>query len=127
MAIIFRSGARALAALFALTFANAVAQTPLLNEVHTVAAPTQAVPVEHNFDVTQPGTYEVTLVDLGAGFSPAAPLSSVKLAITSGTSVVATLTAAGTAQFDATAGTYVLHVIGAPGPQQGSGPFGVQI
>ncbi len=127
MAITFRSGARALAAVFTLAFANAFAQTPLLNEVHTVAAADQGVPVEHSFDVTAPGTYSVTLVDLGAILAPAAPLNSVQLAVTSGTNVVATLTAAGTTQFDATAGTYVVHVIGAPGSQLGSGPFGVQI
>src|SRR5262249_45188725 len=108
-------------------FARAEAQTALLNEVHSVASPTQAVPVEHSFDVSLQGTYEVTLVDLGAAFIPPAPLKSAKLAVISGNTVVATLTAPGSTQFDATPGTYSVQVIGAPGTDPGSGPIGVQI
>jgi hypothetical protein len=105
------------------------AQSTLLDEVHTVAAANQAVPAEHSFNISVPGTYTVTLVDLGAALATAAPLSSVKLAITMGNNVVGIpLLAAGSAQFNATAaGAYVIHVVGTPGTTPGSGPIGIQI
>jgi hypothetical protein len=107
-------------------------QTGLLNEVHTIAAATQAVPLECELDVSVAGTYKVTLTDLGVvpGSSPAvpAPLASVKLAVTSGSTLVGTpLTAAGSMQFAATTGSYVIRVVGAPGTQLGSGPIGIQV
>lgn len=105
------------------------AQSTLVDEVHTVAVATQAVPAEHSFDISVPGTYTVTLVDLGAALTPAAPLSSVKLAVTSAASVVGTpLTAAGSMQFNASAaGKYIVHVVGVPGSAPGSGPIGISI
>jgi tetratricopeptide (TPR) repeat protein len=125
------------------TCAGAPAQSGLLNEVHTIADASQAVPLECSFDVSVAGTYQVTLTDLGVetGSSPAvpAPLAVVKLAVTSGSTIVGTpLTAAGSMQFAATAGTYVIRVTGLPGvepasdpnagqPIPGSGPIGIQV
>jgi hypothetical protein len=97
-------------------------------QTHTVAAATKAVPLEYNFTLTASGTYQVTLTDLGAQLTPTAPLQSVALAITGGTTIIGTpLTMAGNAQFTAPAGTYVVHVIGVPGSVAGSGPVGVTI
>jgi hypothetical protein len=108
------------------------AQTGLLNEVHTIAADTQAVPLECTFDVSVAGNYQVTLTDLGVvpGSSPAvpAPLAAVKLAVTTGSTIVGTpLTATGSMQFAATTGSYVIRVVGTPGTQLGSGPIGIQV
>jgi hypothetical protein len=105
------------------------AQTVLLNEIHTIAAPDQGVPVEHSVQVPAAGTYKVTLTDLGAALPTPAPLAPVKLAITSGTTVIGTpLVGPGSMSFTATAaGTYFVRVIGAPTATAGSGPFGVQI
>jgi hypothetical protein len=101
----------------------------LLDVVHTIAAADQGVPVEYPFNISAPGTYRITLTDLGAQLSPAAPLASLKLAITTGSTIVGTpLTTAGTSSFTAnTAGAYVVRVIGRPGAVPGSGPFGVTI
>jgi hypothetical protein len=122
---------------FLLCFSTGVqAQSAVFSEVRTIAAATQGVPVERNFTVTTAGTYKVTLTDLGKAASPSAPLASLGLAITSGTTIVGTaLTGQGEMQFTATAGTtYIVHVVGKPGPDAGqppnvvkSGPFGVQI
>lgn len=110
----------------------------LLNEVHTIADASQAVPLECSFDVSNPGTYQVTLSDLGTqpATDPAAPpvpapLAAVKLAVTTGSTLVtstpAMLTAPGSLQFAATAGTYVIRVTGLPGPDAGSGPIGIDV
>lgn len=105
---------------------GARAQSILLNQTHTIAAADQGVPVEHPLHVASDGKYQVTLADLGNVVS-GAPLSSVKLAITSATAVVGSpLAGPGTATFSLTAGDYVMRVIGAPGPNAGSGPFSVQ-
>jgi hypothetical protein len=106
------------------------AQTSLLNEVHTIAAPTTGVPIEETFDVSTAGTYTVTVTDLGASLTPTpAPLASVKLAVTSGDALVgAPLVGAGTLTLDSLApGTYKLHVVGMPGNTPGSGPIGIQV
>ncbi len=125
-----------LAAAWSMLCAAAHAQSSdLLDVVHTVAGPNRAVPVEHTFTISAAGTYQVTLTDLGAALTPTAPLSSVKLAVTSGPKVVGTpLTAtpplpggAESTQFSATPGTYVIHVIGTPGTVSGSGPIGIQV
>jgi hypothetical protein len=110
---------------------------PLLDEVHTVAASTVAVPVEHSFTISSSGTYQVTLTDLGAALPTPAPLGTVKLAITSGSTLVSLtptggtaateLTAAGSATFTGSPGTYIVHVIGTPGSGTGSGPIGIAI
>ncbi|MGH8209673.1 MAG: beta strand repeat-containing protein [Steroidobacteraceae bacterium] len=142
------SGTRVLAAACLLVCGNCLAQTstPLLDEVHTVAASTTGVPVEETFNITATGIYQVTLTDLGAQLSPAAPLASVKLAITGGSTLVnltaasgstvtgnTQLTAAGSATFTAQPGTYVIHVVGAPSKKSdgsvvaGSGAIGMAI
>ena len=137
------NGARAFAAACMFVCINSFAQTsqPLVNVVHTVAAATQAVPVEETFNITTAGTYQVTLTDLGAQLLPTpAPLSSATLAITTGSTVVGTplVSTSGTASwsktFSATPGTYMIHVVGAPSTDPntgavipGSGPIGMQV
>ncbi|HUI62412.1 MAG TPA: hypothetical protein VLX90_19450 [Steroidobacteraceae bacterium] len=94
--------------------------------MHTIAAPDQAAPLEFAFDIAAAGTYQITLVDLGQQFQ--APLASVQLALTGGTSQVgSTLIGAGSMQFNAMPGTYVVHVVGTPGKGLGSGPVGIQV
>src|SRR5215472_2776279 len=116
-----------LATCWALTTA-AFGQTPPLEVVQTLAAPDRAVPVEDTFNITTAGTYAITLTDLGAQLPAPAPLASVKLAITSGSSIVGTpLSAAESANFDAAPGTYIIHVVGQPGAVPGSGPFGITV
>ena len=115
------NGARALAAACMFVCINSIAQTsqPLVNVVHTVAAATQAVPVEETFNITTAGTYQVTLTDLGALQMPTpVPLVSATLAITSGNKVVGTPLVATSGStswnmtFSATPGTYMIHVVG---------------
>src|SRR5579885_3447267 len=92
------SGARVLAAacLFVCLASHAQTSTPLYSTVHTVAASTTAVPVEETFNISAAGTYQITLTDIGAQLTPAAPLAAVKLAVSSGSTLV-TLTAVGNA------------------------------
>jgi plastocyanin len=124
----WKAGASALAACALLSSTAHAQSTAFFNEVHTVAGPERAVPIEDTFNISLPGTYEVTLTDLGAALNPSAPLASVKLAITSGSNVVGTpLSAAGSTTFTATAGAYVVHIVGLPGSVPGSGPVGVTI
>lgn len=114
----------------ALGGAPARAQAPLLNQVHTIAAPTTGVPVEETFTIPASGTYQVTLTDLGADLTPSAPLASVALAVTNASDVIVgtPLTAAGTLTLKSIpAGTYQLHVVGAPGNGLGSGPIGIVV
>jgi len=118
--------AAACLASWASTWASAAA--PLLEEVQTVAGPSVAVPLEFDVSISNAGTYQITLTDLGALLPTPAPLASVALAVTSGTAIVGTpLTAAGSTTFSATPGTYVLHVAGSPGSVPGSGPIGITI
>lgn len=126
----FGVGLLALMVSCALVPGRSSAQTPLLSEVHTVAAASQATPIEHSFDISVPGTYKVTLVDQGASLNPTAPLTSVQLAITSGSTIVvgAQLKAAGSTTFSVTAaGTFLIHVIGTAGTVPGSGPIGITV
>jgi hypothetical protein len=110
------------------------AQATIFSQVHTVAATDVAVPVEHSLTITSAGTYQITLNDLGLDTtttpSSPAPLLSVKLAVTNGGTIVGTpLTKAGSTQFSATPGTYVIHVVGLPDPTKhnSSGPIGIQV
>jgi hypothetical protein len=98
-------------------------------EVHTVGAANQAAPLEQSFTISNAGTYQVTLTDLGAQLTPSAPLQAVELAVTTGTTIVGTpLMAAGTATLTASSpGTYVLHIVGTPGNGLGSGAVGVEV
>lgn len=120
----------ALSLVSALGGAPARAQGVVLNQVHTLAAATTGVPVEETFTVTTAGTYQVTLTDFGAALSPAAPLASVALAVTSSddTIVGTPLSTAGTLTLTAlAAGTYGIHVTGTPGNAPGSGPIGIVV
>ncbi|HKD54543.1 MAG TPA: hypothetical protein VKB72_10030 [Steroidobacteraceae bacterium] len=84
--------------------------------------------MEETFAVSTAGNYQITLTDLGAALTPSAPLSSVKLAVTSGATLVGTpLLAAGSTTISATPGSYVIHVIGSPGSVPGSGPIGIAV
>jgi hypothetical protein len=114
------------------TCTNPAAQGTLLNEVHTIADPSQGVPLECTFSVAVAGTYTITLTDLGVvpGSNPVqpAPLASVGLALTQGATVVGTpITAAGTLQFTGQVGTYVIRVVGNPSTTLGSGPVGIVV
>ena len=87
------TGARALAAACMFVCINSLAQTSqtqLVNAVHTVAAATQAVPLEYPLPALPAGTYQVTLTDLGAQLPTSAPLASAELAITDGNAIVGT-------------------------------------
>jgi hypothetical protein len=108
---------------------QAYGQAVIFSEVQSLAAPTVGVPVEHTFDVTTAGTYQITLTDLGAALSPAAPLASVELAVTNGNAIVGQpLTGAGTLTLPSLpVGTYHLQVIGTPGTGPGSGPIGTVV
>ena len=127
-------GASLTAAACMLVCVEAFAQTtgPLIDAVHTVALPTQAVPVEESFNITTPGTYQVTLNDLGAQFGAA--LNSAELAVSFGNATVGTpiVSTSGSSSWSTTfsaaaAGTYYLHVIGMPGSAPGSGAIGMQV
>ncbi len=110
-------------------WAQSSTSPPLLSEVHTIAAASTGVPKEFSFHISGAGTYQVTLTDLGALLTPAAPLASVKMALTSGSTLVgAPITGAGTLTFTAAgAGDYVARVVGKPGTQLGSGAIGVAV
>jgi hypothetical protein len=102
------------------------AQTALLDEVHTVSG--GATPVEKSFAITQAGTYKLTLTDLKA---PAA-LTSVKLAVTSGATVLGTVSTtpanlSPVLSFDAPVGTVVVRVVGKPATSAGFGSVGVKV
>ena len=105
--------------------AVALAQTAVVTTTHTVVYQGQPPAVEHNFTITNAGSYSVTLTDLGAKLPTPAPLASVAMAVTQGSSIVGTpATAAGTPiTFTATANTtYTIHVVGILGSALGSGP-----
>ena len=112
---------------------GAWAQAPLLDDVHTIADPTAAAPVEFDFSVSTAGTYQIKLTDLGAVAAQPAPLSSITFALTSndalvGAPVVGTGVPTSSMQFTAAApGSYRLHVVGTPGNSPGSGPIGIQV
>lgn len=117
------AGQRIIHALFvallltAMRAAPAQAQT-VLNLAHTVAAASTGVPVEETFTITTAATYTITLTDLGAALTPAAPLQSVKLAVTNSNDglVGGVLAGAGTLTLVALpADTYEIHVVGMPG------------
>jgi hypothetical protein len=103
----------------------AVAQTSLLQEVRTISS--GAEPVEHALDITQGGAYQLTLTDLKV---PAA-LTSVKLAITSDTTVIGTTattasSATSVLDFNAIPGSFVIRIVGKPAAGS-SGSVGVKV
>jgi hypothetical protein len=108
----------------ALAFCGAVrAQTPLLQEVHTLSS--AVTPVERELAIENAGSYQLKLTDLRV---PAA-FTSLKLAVTNGTAVLATVTGNAaspvTVNFDAPAGaTLIVRVIGKPATAAGTGSVG---
>lgn len=111
---------------------SVAAQSALLTDTGTIAAPTVAAPVEHSFTTSAAGTYKATLTDLGAGLPAPTPLSSLKAAVTQGGTIVGTLLAlngpTGTLSFTAAANTaYTLHIVGKPANNVSSGTLGVAI
>lgn len=105
---------------------GALAQTALVGTTHTVVAQGQPPAVEHSFTAPAAGSYSVTLTDLGSKLPTPAPLASVAMAVTEGSSIVGTpVAAAGSAiTFTATANAqYTIHVVGIPGTTLGSGPI----
>jgi hypothetical protein len=108
---------------------GAAASAPIFDEVHTIAAPTVGVPQEFTFSVTTPGTYTVTLTDLGKQLTPSAPLATVKMAVSSADALVGSpLVGEGTLTLTSIpAGNYEIHVIGTPGTGPGSGSFGILV
>jgi hypothetical protein len=114
----------------------AQAQSPIFNEVHTIAGPTVAVPQEFTFTASKPGNYTITLTDTGALLTPAqggpAPLQMAQLAVTNSSAVVGTplVLAGATGMLTLTSlpkGDYVIHVIGLPSNIPGSGFFTIQV
>jgi hypothetical protein len=124
----FRSIALSVLCVPALSVVDAYADTPLLDEVHTVASASSPIPAEHTFSISVAGNYQLTLTDFGATATPTpVPLAAVALAITSGGTLVGKpLSAPGTLQFAATPGDYVVHVVGTLGAA-GSGQIGIHI
>jgi len=118
-----------IAAAWMFSLSTSYADTPLFEEVHTIAAPDQVVPIEHTFPISTSGTYTVTVTDTGAGWTPPQPAKSVTLAITHGSTIVGTpLTAVGSAQFQAdAAGDYTLHLMGTVDSILRSAVIGVEI
>jgi hypothetical protein len=101
-----------------------LAQSPtvLLDESRTIGQTNTAV--ARDFDVVTAGDYELRFTDLGV---PGA-FASYRVAVTRGANVVATLDSPATTQrFTATAGTYGVRVIGAPGGTARSGTFGARV
>ncbi len=121
-----------IAALGVLASAGVTAQSALLADIRTIATADTATPVEHTFAVVDAGTYKVTLTDLGAALPVPAPLVSAKMAITQGSTVVATLqsltSGVGAISFAATANTsYTLHIVGSPASGVASGAVGEDV
>src|SRR5262245_51287468 len=100
------------------------AQSPLLDEVHTLAGGEQPVaPIEKTLTIPAAGSYDLVLTDL----QQPAPLAALALAITQGRTVVTTASASGTFHFDATPGDYQLRLVGALTSGQRTGAVGVLI
>jgi hypothetical protein len=93
----------------------------LLEDATLVAAESSAASRE--FQVTQPGRYELQLNDLGLP----APLTSLRAAITRGDQRIAALAAPGSVQFDAVAGQYEVQVAGIASGAAGFGSFAARV
>src|SRR5262245_45872649 len=93
----------------------------LLDDVTTLSR--AATTVERSFTIATAGSYQVTLSD----FAQPAAFASLRLAVTRGQLIVATLDAAGSRTFTAVAGSHEVHVIGTPGVGQSAGIFGVTV
>ncbi len=97
------------------------AQVPF-DEIRTLTrGPT---PVVRDFTIATAGVYRLTLTDLAV---PTA-FTSLQAAVTRGNTVVATLTAAGSVDVDASVtGNYTLRVIGIPATSARAGSFGARL
>ncbi len=110
------------------------AQTPILHELQTITSSTTGF-VEKQVSITAPGSYVVTLTDVGATLPSPAPLASVELAVFYNDAIVGQplvgaplANGVGTLTFNASAaGTYDLRIVGVPGSTAGSGPIGIQV
>jgi hypothetical protein len=126
-----RSSAAGLSLAALLVSLAAHAQTPLFTDGHTIATADVAAPVEETFTTTAAGTYKVTLTDLGV--AQGMPLTSVKMIVTQGSTIVATLNglnggSTGTVSVAAAASTaYTLHVVGTPAAGSSTAPIGEAI
>src|SRR5262245_20564003 len=110
----------------AMAFVGAArAQTPLLQEVKTLSG--NVTPVERELAITQAGAYQLKLTDLKV---PSA-FTSLKLAVTNGTTVLGTVTASATApvtlSFDAPQATLIVRVVGKPAASARTGNFGYTV
>jgi hypothetical protein len=104
----------------------AIAQTPLLVDVHTIAggdAATRVEPYEREVTLAQDGGYDLTLTDLATP----GPFAALQVAVTSGATVVVPGTGTGTVHFQASAGTYVVRVAAALSAGQTSGSAGLHL
>ncbi|HZF25921.1 MAG TPA: hypothetical protein VEZ88_06635 [Steroidobacteraceae bacterium] len=93
----------------------------LLEDVTTLSKTTSTF--EGGFKIASAGSYQVRLSD----FAVPANLASVRLIVTHGLGVVASLNAPGTTTFNASVGRYEVHVIGSPDAAQSFGTFGVDV
>jgi hypothetical protein len=129
-----RAAQTALLALFPL--GAAMAQVAPFEEATVLSTDSQ--PVERSFEIPQSGggQHRITLTDLGAQLTVPgpAPLDDVNVLITRGRTVVAKLSGDADPNspvdnlvFDATPGSYQLHIVGKAGANVGSGPVSVQI
>jgi hypothetical protein len=113
MSIVLRAASAAVLTLGAAFSVTAHAQTPLISEVRTVAK--EAPPVEKSFQIAADagGEYELSLTDLAFP----APLSAIRLAVTRGSTVVASVdNATSSEKLTLQAGDYVVRVLGIPAP-----------
>jgi plastocyanin len=102
------------------------AEAPLLVDVHTIAggdAATRVEPFEREITLAQDGSHDLTLTDLATP----APFAALQVAVTSAATVVVPAAGAGTVHFQAAAGTYVVHVVGALSAGQSSASFGLRL
>jgi hypothetical protein len=114
--------------LLALTAVSAVASAAtLLDETTTVVDPAAPTAVVRQFDITTAGAHDLTVTD----FAVPAPLTDVRAALFQDGTLVKRLdlpanTTTGTVSFDATAGTYLLSIVGTPGTP-GIGTLGASV
>jgi hypothetical protein len=117
------------------SFPGAAQGTVFVDEIRGISELAELAQSEE-FEITQAGSYEVVLTDLGAQLSPAAPMDAVQFGLTRGTSLaVARESAAPLAAAPYTlsttatlsAGRYVVRVAGKPGANAGSGTFQVAV
>ncbi|MEZ5500725.1 MAG: hypothetical protein R3E77_15030 [Steroidobacteraceae bacterium] len=116
----FRYALLALAILVVGLSPPSFAQSSLFDEVRTLGNAVE--PVEQPVTIATAGAYRLTVTDIGQP----APLTSLAVAVTQNESKLATLTSAGNTTFDAaTAGQFVVRVVGQLAAQMDSGSVGL--